>query len=196
MDARRPASLTGRVTRGDGRPAGRPGRAGGASTRPRPVWGVRRMGGMIPDDDRTVEGDLATWQTFCLAYYEPIRRALTLMRVRPEEVDDLCHSFITRPAEKDFLRKYHQHRTREAQEGRRARFRSYLYRSLQHHVTDAHRARSARGNARGLGPEAAAELEAAPERALDPDAPYALDVLHQALGALRRHCERAGKPYL
>jgi hypothetical protein len=30
---------------------------------------------------------------------------------------------------------------------------------------------------------------------LDPDALYALDVLHQAIQALRRHCERSGKPH-
>ncbi len=36
---------------------------------------------------------------------------------------------------------------------------------------------------------------AEPETTLDPDAIYALDVLHQALQALRRHCERTGKPH-
>ena len=47
-----------------------------------------------------------------------------------------------------------------------------------------------------LTPEAAAALEATPIETLDPDALYALDVLHQALQALRRHCERTGKPHL
>ena len=121
---------------------------------------------------------------------------MRLLRVPEEEAGDLAHSFLLKAAEKDFLRAFLEHREQEQKAGRRARFRSYLYRSLQHHVIDAHRKRTVRSRERGLGAEEAKLLEAEPDSSLSPDTLYALDVLHQALQALRRHCERTGKPHV
>src|SRR5215217_4313096 len=150
----------------------------------------------IHDEAPTRDTDLADWQAFSLAYYEPIRRALRLLRVPDDEADELAHSFLLKAAEKDFLGAFRAFQLREAQEGRRARFRTYLYRSLQNHVADYHRRRTSRAHEHDLGPGAAEGLVAPTDPSLDPDALYALDVLHQALQALRRHCERTGKPQL
>jgi hypothetical protein len=150
---------------------------------------------LVPNADLTHEGDLIDWQAFCLAYYEPILRALKLLRVPDGEVDELAHSFLLKTAEKNFLDAYRTFQEKEAQAGKRARFRTYLYKSLQNHVRDAHR-RVVRSREQGLEPFAAEVLVAEPAPALDPDTLYALDVLHQALQALRRHCERTGKSHL
>jgi hypothetical protein len=149
-----------------------------------------------PESDSTRDADLADWKSFCAAYYDHIARAVRLLRVPEEEADELAHSFLLKTAEKNFLKAFHAFREREAASGRPVRFRSYLYRSLQNHVHDAQRMRTSRAKEQGLSPEAAGALEAPAERRLDPDAIYALDLLHQALQALRRHCERTGKPHL
>jgi hypothetical protein len=62
-------------------------------------------------------------------------------------------------------------------------------------VYDAYRKKVTRAREHGMAPGESEALAAGPERTLDPDALYALDVLHQALQALRRHCERTGKPH-
>jgi hypothetical protein len=155
------------------------------------------MSMLLPsDEDQTCEGDLAGWREFSLAYYEPIQRALRLLRVPEGEVHELANAFLLQAAERDFLEKYRAFQQREAQEGRQTRFRTYLYRSLKNHVIDAQRRRNRRDRAQQLTPEAAEELASGAIATLDPDAIYALDVLHQALQALRRHCERTGKPHL
>jgi DNA-directed RNA polymerase specialized sigma24 family protein len=154
------------------------------------------MNEMLLDEEMTRDTDLASWRAFSLAYYEPIRRALRLIRVPEDEVDELANSFILKAAEKRFLEKYQVYQQREQKEGRRARFRTYLYRSLQHHVVDAHRRRTSRAHQQGLAPAVAESLVAEPDQYLDPDALYALDVLHQALQAMRRHCERTGKSHI
>ncbi len=153
------------------------------------------MDAFVSDDKMTQEGDLASWQAFCLAYYDPILRALRLLRVPEGEVDDLAHSFLLKVAEKDFLGTFRAFQAKEAQQGRRARFRTYLYRSIQNHVRDFHRKSFSLARTQNFDPEAAQALAAEPETTLEPDALYALDVLHQALQALRRHCERTGKPH-
>ncbi len=153
------------------------------------------MDPFVPDDEMTRDGDLADWQAFSLAYYEPIIRAFRLLRVPEGELEDLAHSFLLKTAERDFLASFRAFRRRQEEEGRRARFRTYLYRSIQNHVRDFHRATGSGARARGLDLDAALTFVADPERTLDPDAVYALDVLHQAIQALRRHCERSGKPH-
>ena len=149
----------------------------------------------VTDGEMTRDGDLASWQEFCLAYYDPILRALRLLNVPAGEVDDLAHSFLLKVAEKNFLDSYRGFQEREHREGRRARFRTYLYRSIQNHVRDFYRRRNLGERPFHLSSEVAQSLEAEPESTLDPDALYALDILHQALQALRRHCERTGKPH-
>ena len=149
-----------------------------------------------PDAEATRAADLADWQTFSQTYYEPILRAFRLLRVPEGEVEELTHSFLIKTAEKKFLETFQAFREREAQAGRRARFRTYLYRSLQHHVVDYYRRQNSRERAHSHDPGAVEAIIAAAERPLDPDALYALDVLHQALQALRRHCERTGKSHL
>ncbi len=151
---------------------------------------------LVPDQDMTRDGDLANWQAFCLAYYEPILRALKILRVPAGEVDELAHSFLLKAAEKRFLDAFKVFQEREAEAGRHARFRTYLYRSLQNHVRDFHRKQNTGIHRQNLDSESAEELVARPEPVRDPDALYALDILHQALQALRRHCERTGKPHL
>lgn len=150
----------------------------------------------MPDSQATREDDLANWHAFSLAYYEIIVRALRLLRVREEDVDELTHSFLLKAAEKSFLEVFRRFREREAAAGRRAGFRTYLYRSLLNHVRDSHRKRTSRSTERSLDPERASALEAAPVQRLDPDAIYALDILHEAVQALKKHCERTGKPHL
>jgi DNA-directed RNA polymerase specialized sigma24 family protein len=153
------------------------------------------MDSLLSDDTKTHEGHLADWSSFCVAYQETIVRVLRLLGVPEGEVDDLAQSFLLKAAEKNFLQSYGAFQDKEAREGRTARFRTYLYRSIQHHVYDFHRKKKGRvAAAIGLGPEASQSFESEPESTLDPDALYALDVLHQAVQALRRHCERTGKP--
>ena len=154
------------------------------------------MDAIGPDGETTRAADLANWQTFSLTYYEPILRAFRLLRVPESEVEELTHSFLVKTAEKNFLDSFLAFREREAQAGRKARFRTYLYRSLQHHSVDFYRKLNVRGRALSQDPGAVEGLIAAAENPLDPDALYALDVLHQALQALRRHCERTGKSHL
>jgi hypothetical protein len=146
-------------------------------------------------DDTTREGDLADWQAFCAAYYNPILRALKLMRVPEGEMDDLAQSFVLKAVEKNFLDSYRAFQDKESRDGKRARFRTYLYRSLQNHVRDFYRKKMADARNHRLEVYSAEDLTAPPDSALHPDAIFALDVLHQALQALRRHCERSGKPH-
>jgi DNA-directed RNA polymerase specialized sigma24 family protein len=151
------------------------------------------MNMLVPENERTNDAHLADWEQFCLAYYEPIQRTFRLLGVPEGEIADLTQSFLLKVGEKNFLDTFHAFRDREMQSGRRARFRTYLYRSLQHHVVDFHRQQQAQVRACDMVPAESALLAAKAEPALDPDALYALDVLHQALQALRTHCERTGK---
>lgn len=153
------------------------------------------MDPFVADDEITREGDLADWQAFALAYYEPILRALRLLRVPEGEVEELAHSFLLKAAERGFLATFQSFRRRQEEDGRRVRFRTYLYTSIQNHVRDFHRRTGPGARTRALDPEAAQTIADDPETTLDPDAIYALDVLHQAIQALRRHCERSGKPH-
>jgi hypothetical protein len=153
------------------------------------------MDAFVPDDEVTREGDLADWQAFSLAYYGPILRALRLLRVPAGELEDLAHSFLLKVAERDFLATFHAFRRRQEEDGRRVRFRTYLYRSLQNHARDYYRRTGPGARSRRLDLDEALTLADDPGRTLDPDAIYALDVLHQAIQALRRHCERSGKPH-
>jgi hypothetical protein len=152
------------------------------------------MDPFVPDDVMTRDGDLADWRAFSLAYYEPILRALRLLRVPDGEREDLAHAFLLKAAERDFLATFRAFRRRQEEDGRRVRFRTYLYRSIQNHVRDFYRGTGPGARARRLDLDADVTLVADPETTLDPDAIYALDVLHQAIQALRRHCERSGKP--
>ena len=151
------------------------------------------MNALVPENERTNYAHLADWEQFCLAYYEPIQRTFRLLRVPEAEIPDLTQTFLLKVGERNFLDTFHAFRDREMQSGRRARFRTYLYRSRQHHVIDFHRQRQSHARARGMAAAESESLVAGPEPMLDPDALYALDVLHQALQALRRHCERTGK---
>ena len=155
------------------------------------------MDSFVADDRMTNDGDLADWQAFCLAYNDPILRALRLLRVPEGEVEDLAQSFLLKVAEKNFLQSYRAFQEKEAREGRTARFRTYLYRSIQHHVYDFHRQRGKQARTFSVATDASQLFDVeGSESTLEPDALYALDVLHQALQALRRHCERTGKPHL
>jgi hypothetical protein len=151
---------------------------------------------LVPDSVKTRATDLADWKSFCDAYDEPIRSALRLMRVPESDLDDLAQEFLIKVQVKSFLDTYHAFQQREASKGKEARFRYYLYKALFHHVKDAYRGRILGSKDSGLSPELAAALEAPPERVLDPDAVYALGILYQAMHALRRHCERTGKPHI
>jgi hypothetical protein len=153
------------------------------------------MDPFVPDDEMTREGDLADWQAFSLAYYGPILRALQLLRVPEGELEDLAHSFLLKVGERDFLTTFHAFRRRQEEDGRRVRFRTYLYRALQNHARDYWRRTGTDARSHRLDSDAALTLMDDPGRTLDPDAIYALDVLHQAIQALRRHCERSGKPH-
>ena len=148
------------------------------------------------EEDLTRDGDLADWQAFCIAYYEPIQRALRLLRVPESDVEDQAHAFLLKAADRDFLKVFRAHKDREGQAGRRARFRSYLYKSLYHHVIDSGRPRRTRSPRPTFGVEPIEFVPSPEVPSLDPDALYALDVLYQAIQALRRHCERIGKPHL
>jgi DNA-directed RNA polymerase specialized sigma24 family protein len=148
------------------------------------------------EEDLTRDGDLADWRAFSIAYYETILRALRLLRVPEGDVEDQAHAFLLKASDRDFLNAFRAHKAREGQAGRRARFRSYLYRSLQHHVIDSYRSRRSRPAEQYVGTDPFAGIPAEENPALDPDALYALDVLHQAIQSLRRHCERIGKPHL
>ncbi len=128
------------------------------------------MDSFVSDDRLTRDADLASWNAFCLAYYEPIRRAFKLMRVSENEVDDLAHSFVVKAAERNFLETYRAFQAKEAREKRKTKFRRYLYRSLQHHVHDYYNQRGSSGRTISLDPEAAGAIPAAPDPALDPDA--------------------------
>jgi DNA-directed RNA polymerase specialized sigma24 family protein len=153
------------------------------------------MDSFVADERMTNDGDLADWQAFCLAYNDPILRALRLLRVPEGEVEDLAQSFLLKVAEKNFLQSYRAFQEKEAREGRRARFRTYLYRSIQHHVYDFHRQRGKQARTFSVATDASQLFDVeGSDSTLDPDALYALDVLHQAIQALRRHCERTGKP--
>jgi hypothetical protein len=152
------------------------------------------MDPFIRDDEMTREDDLADWQAFSLAYYEPILRAFRLLKVPGGELEDLAHSFLLKAAERDFLATFRAFRRRQEEDGRRARFRTYLYRAIQNHARDFYRRTGPGARARSLELDAALTLADDPATALDPDAIYALDVLYQAIQALRRHCERSGKP--
>ena len=149
----------------------------------------------VPDDEPTRDVHLADWRPFALAYYEPIVRALRLLRVPEGDLEDLAHSFLLKAAERDLLATFRAFRRRQEGDGRKVRFRRYLYRSLQNHVRDFHRGIGPVAKVRGLELDAALTLADDPQRTLDPDAIYALDVLHRAIQALRRHCERSGKPH-
>ena len=148
------------------------------------------------EEELTREGDLADWETFCIAYYEPILRVLRLLRVPESDVLDQAHAFLQKAADRDFLKSFRAHRERAGQEGRQVQFRKYLYRSLQYHVLDSHRSRQGKASGQMVGTDQATLIAARNDPALDPDALYALDVLHQAIQALRSHCERLGKPHL
>lgn len=152
------------------------------------------MDPFMPDDHSTRDDDLADWRAFSLAYYEPILRALRLLRAPEGELEDLAHSFLVKAAERDFLGTFRAFRRKQGEAGRPIRFRTYLYRSIQNHVRDLYRTTGKVARAHGLDSGAALVLADGPVATLDPDALYALDVLHQAIQALRRHCERSGKP--
>jgi hypothetical protein len=162
---------------------------------PRDGQGSRPMDPFVPDDEMTRDGDLVDWRAFSLAYYEPILRALRLLRVPEGELEDLAHAFLLKAAERDFLATFRAFRQRQEEDGRRVRFRTYLYRSIQNHVRDFYRRTGPGARARRLDLDAGLTIADDPETTLDPDAIYALDVLHQAIQALRRHCERSGKPH-
>lgn len=149
-----------------------------------------------PDESATRAENLTTWHAFSLAYYEPIRRALRLLRVPEGDIDELANAFLIKAHEKNFLDAYRDFQHRARGEGWEPKFRKYLYRSLQHHVRDGHRQRTTRSHEEALSPLAAASLPAPDDLSLGLDALYALDILHQALQALRLHCERTGKPHV
>jgi DNA-directed RNA polymerase specialized sigma24 family protein len=144
------------------------------------------------DLDRTNEADLADVNAFCLAYLPTIRRAVRLLGVPEGDVDDVAQDFVVKALSKGFLESYREFRESRAKLGEVTRFRNYLYRSLGNHVNDSFRRRATRARFEGPIPD---EIEARSEPALDTDALYALDVLHQAVQALRRHCERTGKAH-
>jgi DNA-directed RNA polymerase specialized sigma24 family protein len=148
------------------------------------------------DGKLTREADLSDWQTFSLAYYDSILRAFRFLRVSEADTDDLAHSFLIKTAEGNFLEAFGKFRDRERASGKSARFRGYLYQSLQNHTRDFYRRRARDLRQQPLDPVAAASIISVPDLPLDPDAIYALDILHQALQSLRSHCERTGKPHL
>ena len=158
------------------------------------------MNPFVSDDERTREGDLADWQAFSLAYYEPIRRALRLLRAPEGELEDLAHSFLIKAAERDFLATFRAFRQRQLEDGRRVRFRTYLYRSIQNHVRDLYRTtgpgagsrpgfRRSPDDRRRSGDDARPRRHLRPRRAPsgDPGAATALRTERQAalLGLLR-----------
>lgn len=153
------------------------------------------MSSDLLDGSETQTCNLVNWRAFSLAYYDQIIQVMRVLGVPNAQIEDLAHGFLVKASDRDFLGRYHAFRTREQSEGRSARFRHYLYRSLQHFVIDTRRASGTRLNsAASLGDSEF--LEAPPVPSLDPDAVHALVVLNQALQALHHHCERTGKPHV
>ena len=140
------------------------------------------MDAPIPDQAMTSDSDLANWQAFSLAYYEPIRRALQLLRVPGAEVDELANAFILKAAEKNFLDAFRAFQRREQQAGRRPSF-GRISTGRSRITSSTPTARSHPVARTGPVPEVAEALVADAVQDLDPDALYALDILHQALQA-------------
>ena len=97
---------------------------------------------------------------------------------------------------RDFLMKYADFQKRAAASGRTTTFRKYLYTSLKNYVRDTRH----RGKMPAVSLDAcegtAGSIAADEVDSLDPDALYALDVLHQSIQELRRHCEQSGKAHI
>lgn len=153
------------------------------------------MSTFILRDEPTREFDLVNWQSFTLAYYQPVLRALKLLRVPERDVEDLAHSFLLKASETDFLETFRAFRRRQEKDGRRVRFRTYLYRSIQNYVRDFYRRTGAGVRVRDLDIDAVETLVENPAQTLDPDTMYAIDIFHQAIQALKRHYEQNGKPH-
>jgi DNA-directed RNA polymerase specialized sigma24 family protein len=150
---------------------------------------------LVPGGEETQDVHLANWHAFVLAYLEPIRQALRILRVPEQDVDDLAHGFLLKK-EKNFLSKFHEVKARQSEAGKLILFRAYLYRSLQNHVLDEIRKEGARTPGDSDRAISFDPPETNPAQILDPDTIYALTVLHQSLQTLRHHAERSGKPHL
>ena len=199
--AREPEGLVNPPTR-SGRPAQVRGTVRVMVQTPGRFQAIRRRGdgmsrrSLNADSSPTRPDDLSDWQAFCTAYYDPIVGVFRFLRGAEGDADDLAHSFLLKAADGRFLASFRNFQGREVAGGRRARFRSYLYKSLQNHALDERRRRAVRPKEQALGLGEAAELASTADRPLEPDALYALHVLHQAVQALRTHSERSGKAHL
>lgn len=136
----------------------------------------------------TAAENFDSWDSFLLAYYEPIKAALALMPfVGPDRVDDIVNDFFLKLYERDLLA------NRPAITGR---FRDWLYVAARNHALDERR----KAQRRHEQPDAFEFRELADRRgdvredaAFDSDECYALSILHLTVGRVRKHLLQEGK---
>jgi RNA polymerase sigma-70 factor (ECF subfamily) len=136
----------------------------------------------------TIVENLRDFQSFYVAYHEPVRSVLRMtLGVRHDDLDDLSQSFFLKVLEKNLLASY---------EGERGMFRWWLFTALKHHLIDKLREnrRSVVKMGLGIAIDPVEVSESEPEVADEADSLYALHVLNMALQKMRLHCEKSGKP--
>ncbi|MGE3820147.1 MAG: hypothetical protein AB7I30_12060 [Isosphaeraceae bacterium] len=155
------------------------------------------MEALVPKGElETREDKLENWPAFSTAYYEPVRETLQiLMRAPADEAHDAAVDFLLKAERNDYLGKFLRSRAEKEARKEPSRHRDYLFKALKHHVMDIYR-RKARSKEAPLTVEAAEAMASEVDQGLDPDALYALLILHRALQSLRHHCERTNKPHL
>lgn len=155
------------------------------------------MEALVPKGNEvTCEDDLGSWPAFSTAYYEPVRDVLQILMKGPQdEAHDQAVDFLLKAERNDYLGRFLRSKAEKEARGEPSRHRDYLFRALSNHVKDLYR-RKARSKESLLTEEATEALVAQVDDALEPDALYALLILHRALQSLRHHCERTKKPHL
>jgi RNA polymerase sigma-70 factor (ECF subfamily) len=135
--------------------------------------------------DRAEPGAGDALGALCSTYREPLYAYIRRRGHGAEEANDLVQEFFARLLEKDFL---------AGVDRRKGRFRSFLLAACNHFLAnerDRARARKRGGGRHGLA------LEAAPADGLTPEKVFerrwALALLEQVMGRLRREFETRGK---
>lgn len=139
---------------------------------------------------------------FAIQYYERIWRAFLARCRNPARADDLTQQFFERKVlEGKLLEKFRQSLESVMPEGGPTgvnasalpSFRKFLYRSVDNFYVDHYR-KSKKHDAPNFDPQEHDGLVTAEARDLDPDALYALSVLHQAAQSVRNHFRKKNKP--